>query len=174
LSGLSIFPDGTTYTYAWSVSSGANIFKTYNPAITPPANNQLTALASGDYTNSTFNFYASAPGTFTVSCTVTPSLPSGYGTIAAFTLTRQLVVLQPTATWTIPSDAGDSGLQTIVGTITASTQWYPVSLTVPSPFTGGQFCFAQISGFNRNKNAARWPARHVAIRSYVQWLYAAN
>ena len=145
MNGLGIFPSGTTYTYAWSVSSGASIFKTYNPDISPPANDQLAALASADYQNSTFDFYASAPGTFTVSCIVTPTLPSGYGSIAAFTLTQQVVVLQPVATWTIPSDAGDSGLHVEAGTITATTLWYPVSLTVPSPFSGGQFCFVQIA-----------------------------
>ena len=78
-------PSGFTVTkYTWSGVSGT-CFKTYNPYIQNPANNQLVALGSTDLTGpaagstgvAALAFYDSAAESVTVTCAVTVLAPDG-------------------------------------------------------------------------------------------------
>jgi hypothetical protein len=85
-------------------------------------------------------FYDSAAETLTVTCTVTLKAPDG----TTFNLTAtspQVMVEKPTASWKAytsgPSVNNSGGYG-------ATEYWNPATITVPSPFSGGTGCFAQL------------------------------
>ncbi len=159
---------GTVTSYTWKQPS-ATCFKTYNPNIQPPANNQLVQLASTDLSGtdtsgkginvSPLAFYDSAGENLTLTCAVTLTAPDGKTVLNVSASSPQITVEKPTASWGIdPKSVPINGTSTpnVVGFVDSSagsqyfganTTWYPATLSVPAPFAslGGLGCFAQIS-----------------------------
>ncbi len=154
-------PTGYTVTkYTWSSPSGT-CFKTYDYTL---PSNQLVALgstdlsgpAAGSTTVAGLSFYDRVKEDLTVTCTVTMTAPDGKTTLNLTATSPQVHVLKPTATWgvdpkTVPANGTANSNQigfhddsTTSQSYGVNTTWYPTKLSVPSPFSGGQGCFAQL------------------------------
>jgi len=161
LSSVEIFPSGTTFQYAWTVSG--KTFRSWSPTTSASGADPTTTSYSYTYTgapgtptNTTINPWywddATNNTTETVSCIVTPTLPAGYGSIAPFTLTKEVNVKLPTVadtastgveqtnntyvgggtdTWVWAGPAG-SGLTSEAGT---GIVWTAAISAGPEPFT---------------------------------------
>ena len=154
--------------YTWSGQS-ATCFKTYNPNIQPPANNQLAPLASTDLTGpasgstavTPLAFYDSAAENLTVSCAATVTNPDGT-TFNVTAASPQIMVKKPSVSaWGIntgtgpqqgvPSGSVQAGVSTNAQgnssyNLYADEVWGPITITVPPPFPSGSGlgCIAQI------------------------------
>jgi len=135
----------TVTKYTWSGQSGT-CFKTYNE--TAPSN-QLVPLSSADKsgpaagsnTVAPLAFYDSAKENLTLTCAITLTAPDGKSTVTLTATAPPINVLKPTASWT----AYTSGpFVNNSGGYGANEVWNPATITVPSPFTGGTGCFAQL------------------------------
>jgi hypothetical protein len=159
------FP-GTVTKYSWSGQSGT-CFKTYNPNIQPPANNQLAPLASTDLSGadtsgkgisvSPLAFYDSAAETLTLTCKVTLTNPDG-STLNVTAASPQITMEKPTASWSIytgsvlqvydtSQNQGGFGLEAVPGSGQMGGEaWQKTTIVLPTPFTatGGLGCFAQL------------------------------
>jgi hypothetical protein len=172
-------PGDTVTSYTWTQPPGT-CFKTYNPNIQPPANNQLAPLASTDLSGtdtsgkgisvSPLAFYDSAAESLTLSCAVTVTAPDNKTTLNVTATSPSITMEKPTAYWTTnPNDpnSGPSYNLTPTGYIGYIEQW-DANITVPSPFSGGSGCFAQIA--NPTIDFQRTPTGSQPINCYLKEL----
>jgi len=139
----------TSYTWSFTGGTGPNPIKNWDGT-----NNiqQLFLLTSIDKTGTDtsgngiavnpLSFYDQAADTVTVKCAVNLTFPDG--TTGSVTPTSvPLTFLKPTAVWNAHSTDPNTGPvfdQTQMGYI----EKWDATITVPSPFSGGSGCFAQI------------------------------
>jgi len=140
--------------WQWA-APGGGAFKNFSPSAT---SNQYVTLGASDYTGSSLTFYDASSETISLTCSATVTAPDG--TVLAVTgAADPITSVKPTATWgvdpatlpvivggtvtTQPTTIGFYDHSGVDGTYGAGTVWYPVVITVPSPFTGGTGCFAQ-------------------------------
>jgi hypothetical protein len=159
---------GAVLNYTWSIptapvsgspTQSTHVFKTYDytaPNITNSTQLvQLTSMdLSGPNSPSTsiadLPFYDRAAENLIVTCTASFFAPD-YSTILTVNENSPTInVLKPTATWGIKSGWVQSrgttdGFYGHAGTAyTDGQSWHDVTVTVPSPFSGGSYCFAQL------------------------------
>ena len=140
---------GTVTSYTWSVNPSATVFKDYDftlPSnqLVPLGSADLTGPATGSTTVAALNFYDRTQENLTVTCTASVTAPDG--TPLSVTATSpQINVLKPTAIWNVNSTTpfGAQFDPTATGSMSFAVLWN-ASVTVPSPFSGGFGCFAQI------------------------------
>jgi len=141
--------DPTSYT--WSASGG--MFKNYDWTL---SSNQKTELTDADYFRSYFTFYDATAETINLTCYATVVCPDG--TRLNVNAQQPITILKPTETaWTISAantpngpfytDYDNNG--NFNPQYGVQTTWNPITVTMPSPFTGGQVCLAQIANFDR-------------------------
>lgn len=137
--------------YSWSASG--SLFKNYDWTL---SSNQLTGMTDADYFRSYFAFYDAAAGTIPLTCSATVVCPDG--TRLSVNAQQPITILKPMETaWAISATNTPNGpfyydydsngnYNPQYG---VQTTWNPITVTIPSPFTGGQVCLAQIANFNR-------------------------
>jgi len=136
--------------YSWSVSG--HMFKNYDWTL---SSNQLTQLTDADYFRSYFTFYDATAETITPICYATVVCPDG--TRLSVNAQQSITILKPTETaWAISAtntpdgpfyfDYANGNFYPQYG---VQATWNPITVTVPSPFAGGQVCLAQLANFNR-------------------------
>lgn len=154
-------PTNTSVTsYTWTISPSTNVFKNYNPALSsnqliPLGSTDLTGPASGSTTISALNFYDSNAESVTVTCQASLKFPDN--TTGSITATSSSITfLKPTGAWAVdPATVtiGGTSVANVIGfhddsatshSFGVNTTWYPVTISVPSPFAGGTGCFAQL------------------------------
>ena len=155
-------PTGTKITsYTWSFDGGTapNPIKNWDGNGTDPSGKpqQLFPLTAADLTGtdtsgngisvSPVSFYDQVADTVTVKCAV--SLKFSDGTMATVNAKSVPVAFKkPTADWmftqTTVADQPDKG------SFQAGELLGPISITVPSPFSGGSGCLVQLGTFNRS------------------------
>ena len=155
-------------------SAPGDTFKTYNPTL---ASNQFVALAGTDFSQPTLSFYDKKKESVAVSCSAKVLMPNG--TIVTVTAKAPKIQFQkPTLTrWDIATgfvqlyQEDQNGQQywglgpdpAVVPSEDYGEQWKNVTITVPSPFAGGQGCFAQLITPDRNQYTFADPNTAVAI-----------
>jgi len=151
-------PSGTKITsYTWSFSGGTsgNPIKTWNEngvAADGKTPQQLFQLTDADKTatDTTGNGLSGVnPLSFydeidkdavTVKCAVNLTFPDGTtGTVNA--VSPQVTFLKPTGSWSVASPVP---YVDTTGGFGVNEVWNPDSISVPSPFSGGSGCFAQL------------------------------
>jgi len=161
---------GTVTSYTWSGLTSQTVFKSYDTSLAtgqlvPLGTSDLTGPATGATGPPSVGFYDSAADNVTISCAAVLLAPDNVTTLNVTANAPQVTFLKPTATWSIdPSTLPMSGPivngqpttvnvathigfndnSNSTGSFGAVTVWYPVTITVPTPFSGGNGCFAQI------------------------------
>ncbi len=140
--------------YSWSSGAPGNVFKTYNEQATSSQLVPLSHTNGGDYSQPSFSFYDAAAEILTVTCNATVIAPDG--TQLVVNVQQPVTIVKPTETaWTISATNTPNGpfYYDYNGNFNpqygVQTTWNPITVTVPSPFTGGQVCLAQLANFNR-------------------------
>ncbi len=161
---------GTVTKYTWAV--GGSTFKTYNEKA---ASNQLVALgpadltgpAAGSTTVAPLNFYDRAQEDLTVTCAVTMTAPDGKTVLNVTATSPPINVKKPTAMWNVKSAAplGPQFDPSAKGSMSFAVLW-DATITVPSPFSGGYGCFAQI--VSPTINFQRHPLGNQSINCYLE------
>jgi len=132
--------------------------KTNNDQLVPLGTADLTGPAAGTTSTTVppISFYDGTAESLTVSCTASLIAPDGKTPLSVSAKAPQITVLKPTASWgidpkTMPvngqatsTGAGFQDNSKTSGSFGATTIWYPVTVSVPSPFSGGQVCFAAL------------------------------
>jgi len=157
--------------YTWSGQS-ATCFKTYNDQapsnqLVPLGSADLTGPAAGSNTVAPLAFYDSAKENLTITCAITLTAPDGKSTVNLTATAPPINVLKPTATWTVNSTApfGPQLDSSATGSMSFAVLWN-ASITVPSPFSGGSGCFAQI--VNPTIDFQRHPLGNQPINCYLK------
>ena len=142
--GFSVYqPTGQTG-YQWTITGSLvnKVFKNYDPTL---PSNQLTLLTAADLTAASPSFYDSAAETVSATCAVTLVAPDG--TKLPLTVkSKDVSVLKPTASWGTNQYLPGIGFTNDPTNqrFEANELWYPLNITVPSPFSGGTGCLAQL------------------------------
>ena len=159
---LNGIPKGDTVIgYVWSCigATAPNPIKTWDPTApnTTGTKNltQLVPLTSADTTGTgptvnPFSFYDEKGGdVVTVRCSLTLKLPDGSSqTVPVQSL--PITFVKPTLAWTVnPAGPGAPPygfIQDLANLrMGANITWYPITITVPSPFSGGAGCIVQLT-----------------------------
>ncbi len=136
--------------YHWDVSG--SMFKNYDWTL---ASNQKSELSDTDYFQPAFTFYDATAELLHIKSNVTVVCPDG--TRLMVNPDAYLNMQKPTETkWAIsstgPTDGGfynDYSAGQYAPQYGAQVTWNPITMTVPSPFLGGQVCLVQYASFNR-------------------------
>ncbi len=153
-------PTGYTATYSWSVmtnaqpAAAADAFETYNDQA---ASHQLVLLSDDPSytTGQTFSFYDKSAETIIIQCIVKLTSTDGKTTFTVTVPFQAITIVKPSVTnWGITggivkvnNQLESIGLLGLPGDhiYTDGQSWHDVSINVPKPFVGGQFCFAQLT-----------------------------
>jgi len=161
----------TVTKYTWSGQSGT-CFKTYNETapsnqLVPLGSTDLSGPAAGSKTVAPLAFYDSAKENLTLTCAITLTAPDGKSTVTLTATAPPINVLKPTATWTVNSTAplGPQFDPSATGSMSFAVLW-DARITVPSPFSGGSGCFAQI--VNPTIDFQRNPSGNQPINCYLK------
>lgn len=142
--------------YAWSGVSGT-CFKTYNETalsnqLVPLVDADKSGSATGSNTVPALAFYDSAAESLTVTCTVTVLAPDDKATVTLTATSPAINVLKPTVSWNIytgyvqPYGTTKWGLEPDpTTTYSEGEDWENIIISVPSPFSGGSGCIAQLT-----------------------------
>ena len=151
LGGTLNIPSGfTAKSYAWSV--GGDTFATYDKdAPNGTHTTQLVPLSSADKAATKFQFYDKKAENIIISCAATVTAPDG-SLLTVTAQSQQITVLKPTVTkWDIitgyvqPHGAGVWGLEPDPSTTnTDGETWKNITISLPTQFSGGQGCIAQL------------------------------
>ena len=131
------FTPGKGSTYQWS--AGGDTFYTYNEKA---PSHQLVLLSDDpSYTTSAgFSFYDKSAESVTITCKAVLVCPDG----TSLTLnpsSQPINVLKPTASWSAYATAPFVNAS---GGYGVNEYWQPITISVPTPFSGGLGCFAQL------------------------------
>lgn len=137
---FSVVPRSTN----WAVTGDA--FKNYDYTST---SNQLVPLSAPDFAVDIFAFYTKKNEPITLTCNATVTTNTNPATTLAVTATKTFASVKPTATWGIAGGIVQQknsvvGLYGLGILYTDGQSWHDVNINVPAPFSGGQFCFAQL------------------------------
>ncbi len=131
-----------------TASTGAGIFKTYDPNLT---SNQLVPLSTADLAGASFSFYDKTQETITLTCNATLVTPDGTN-LAVTAKSVPIAVLKPSVTkWGIATGYVDNyrlsrwGLGPDPATTNPEGEsWSNITIAVPAPFSGGQGTLTQL------------------------------
>lgn len=128
--------------YQWSATG--DVFYTYNEHA--PSHQLILLSDDPSYTNQPqFGFYDKKADTITITCNATIVCPDG--TRLPVTVTApNITSVKPTASWGTNQSAPGVGFSDDPAhqEFEANELWYPINITVPSPFSGGSGCIAQL------------------------------
>jgi hypothetical protein len=131
--------------YQWTITGNLvnKVFKNYDYNLT---SNQLALLTATDLQAVSPSFYDSAMETVNATCTVTLLAPDGITQIPVTVKSKDVSMLKPTASWGTNQYLPGIGFtdDPINQRFQANELWYPLSITVPLPFSGGTGCLAQL------------------------------
>ncbi len=133
-------PGGTGY--QWSATG--DVFYTYNEHL--PSHQLILLSDDPKYTNQPqFGCYDKSADTITITCNATIVCPDG--TQLPLTATSpNIKSVKPKASWGTNQSTPGVGFRDDPANqeFEANELWYPINITVPSPFSGGSGCMAQL------------------------------